>query len=142
MTITLFILRLVSGLLLLGFLGTMGWLIYKDMQATAVSLSNQQRVSGYLRLVAGTANGLTLDHPFRLLRITSIGRATSNNLIINNDFASNRHALITRRGEQWWLQDMQSRNGTLLNGIPLEETAVISPGDIITIGDTQLKLES
>ncbi len=141
MIITLFILRLISGLLLLGFLGVIGWLIYQDMQATAVSLSKQQ-LSGHLRLLSGAVNGLTVGNQFQLLHITSMGRSMSNNLVIKDEFASNSHALIMRRGEQWWLQDLQSRNGTLLNGILLKETAVITPGDIITIGDTQLKLEN
>jgi hypothetical protein len=34
-----------------------------------------------------------------------------------------------------------SRNGTLLNGMPLTETAVVSSGDMITIGTVQLKVE-
>jgi pSer/pThr/pTyr-binding forkhead associated (FHA) protein len=34
-----------------------------------------------------------------------------------------------------------SRNGTLLNDLPLKEAAVITTGDIITIGSTQLKVE-
>nr|MBP6804905.1 FHA domain-containing protein [Chloroflexota bacterium] len=40
-----------------------------------------------------------------------------------------------------WLEDLGSRNGTLLNGAPLVETAVISAGDVITIGGTDLKVE-
>jgi len=34
-----------------------------------------------------------------------------------------------------------SRNGTLLNGVKLEAAAVLSSGDLIAIGDTQLKIE-
>jgi pSer/pThr/pTyr-binding forkhead associated (FHA) protein len=45
------------------------------------------------------------------------------------------------RGQQWWLEDLNSRNGTLLNDVPLHEATVVSPGDIITIGSTHLKIE-
>ena len=49
--------------------------------------------------------------------------------------------MLSWRSGQWWLEDLGSRNGTMLNDIPLTESAVISGGDIISIGGTQLKLE-
>jgi pSer/pThr/pTyr-binding forkhead associated (FHA) protein len=73
--------------------------------------------------------------------ITSIGRAASNNIVLPDGFASAEHALITRRQGQWWLEDQGSRNGTLLNDVVLEGTAVISSGDLIAVGGTILKLE-
>ncbi|MCB0017952.1 MAG: FHA domain-containing protein, partial [Anaerolineales bacterium] len=42
---------------------------------------------------------------------------------------------------QWLLEDLDSRNGTLLNQINVHEPTVVSSGDIIMIGDTKLKVE-
>ncbi|MCP4361389.1 MAG: FHA domain-containing protein [Chloroflexi bacterium] len=133
--------RLVSGLLLLAFVGGIAWLIYRDMRVTAVSLESAQRPSGNLRVVANDDGNPAVDTLFPLYPVTSIGRANSNTVVLPDGFASAEHALVIRREGQWWLQDQGSRNGTLLNGVTVGETAVVSPGDIIAIGGTQLKLE-
>lgn len=137
----LLFLRLLSALLLLAFVGAIGWLIYQDMRLTAVSLANQQKQRGQLRVIASNDKGPTVGALFPLLPVTSIGRATSSTIVLDDGYVSAEHTLITQRGQQWWVEDLGSRNGTLLNRVMLEETAVISPGDIITIGDTQLKVE-
>jgi pSer/pThr/pTyr-binding forkhead associated (FHA) protein len=49
--------------------------------------------------------------------------------------------LLSLRGSQWWLEDLNSRNGTLLNDSPLETPTVVTMGDVVTIGNTQFKLE-
>ena len=137
----LLIFRIVSGLLLLAFLGGIAWLIYRDMQVTTAALADQERPYGRLRIIANEAEHPAVDTTFPLLPITSIGRAASNTVVLPDGYASAEHALITRRQGQWWLEDQGSRNGTLLNDMVLEGTAVISAGDIIAVGGTQLKLE-
>ncbi|MBI1881509.1 MAG: winged helix-turn-helix domain-containing protein [Chloroflexi bacterium] len=47
--------------------------------------------------------------------VTTLGRAASCQVIIDNDFASRRHAQIVRRDEVYWLRDLDSKNGTLLD---------------------------
>ncbi|VAW42207.1 hypothetical protein MNBD_CHLOROFLEXI01-670 [hydrothermal vent metagenome] len=137
----LLLFRLMSGLLLLAFLAGISWLIVRDMQVTAAAMAEQERPFGRLRIIANEADTPPLDSTFPLLPITSIGRAASNNIVLPDGYASADHALITRRQGQWWLEDRGSRNGTLLNDALLEETAVISSGDVIAVGGTQLKLE-
>ncbi len=137
----LLLFRVLSGLLLLTFLAGIFWLIVRDMQVTAAALAEQERPFGRLRIIANEADSPPLDSTFPLLPITSIGRAASNTIVLPDGYASADHALITRRQGQWWLEDRGSRNGTLLNDALLEETAVISSGDVIAVGGTQLKLE-
>lgn len=137
----LLLLRILSAALLLGFLLLIVWLIYRDMQTTARLLASQERPYGYLRVIACEDDFPEVDTRFPLLPLTTIGRASSNTIVLDNGYVSTEHALITRRGDQWWLEDMGSRNGTLLNGVELGETAVISVGDVIGIGQTQFKLE-
>jgi hypothetical protein len=136
-----FFLRLISAVLLLTFLGVVAWLIYQDVRLTAALLSDRQRHHGYLRLLTSSSPLLKPGSRFLLLPITSIGRAASNNVVIDDHYASAEHALVTLRGRQWWLEDMGSRNGTLLNEMPLEGATVVSSGDVITIGDARLKIE-
>ncbi len=137
----LFIFRIVSGLLLLGFLGGIAWLIYRDMQVTTAAIAEQERPYGRLRIIANEAEMPAVDTTFPLLPITSIGRAASNSVVLPDGYASAEHALITRRQGQWWIEDQGSRNGTLLNDVRLAGTAVISAGDVIAVGGTVLKLE-
>ena len=139
--VVLLIFRVLSGLLLLGFLGGMAWLIYRDMQVTAKALVEQERPYGRLRIIANDVEQPAIDTIFPLLPITSIGRSTSNTIVLPDGYASAEHALITRRLGKWWLEDQGSRNGTMLNDVLLEGTAVISAGDVIAVGGTQLKLE-
>ena len=137
----LLIFRVISGLLLLGFLGGLAWLIYRDMQVTAAAMVEQERPYGRLRIIANETEQPAVNTTYPLMPITSIGRAASNNIVLPDGFASAEHALITRRQGQWWLEDQGSRNGTLLNDVVLEGTAVISSGDMIAVGGTVLKLE-
>ena len=135
----LLLLRLLGALLLFFFVGSVCWLIYRDMQVTAVSLAQKSTPVGTIQLISDNSPAPTF---YSLLSITTIGRSATNLVVIEDEFASNEHALLIRRGEQWWLEDLGSRNGTLLNDMALLETAVVTPSDIITIGNTQLKIES
>jgi hypothetical protein len=139
--VVLLLLRLLGAGLLLAFLGGIVWLIYQDMQVTAAQLDNRQRRHGELRVIASDSLPDLVGREFPLLVVTSIGRAPHNNIVLDDNYASSEHALINLRGRQWWLEDLGSRNGTLLNGTKLEGAAVLSAGDLIAVGDTQLKLE-
>lgn len=139
--IFLFILRLLAAVLLLAFLGVVSWLMYQDLMVTRLVLSERERRRGSLQIVRGETEPEPIGSAFPLLPVTSIGRSPNNTVVLDDDFASSAHALLMLRGEQWWLEDLNSRNGTLLNGVPLQEATVISAGDIITIGNTRLKMQ-
>ncbi|GAB4158910.1 MAG: hypothetical protein Fur0021_29250 [Candidatus Promineifilaceae bacterium] len=138
--VVLFVLRLVSALLLLAFLGGIGWIIYQDMRVAETIMSDRQRRYGYLRVVS-SRGGPALDTLFPLLPVTSMGRSPNNLIVLPDKYASGEHALLTLRGQQWWLEDLGSRNGTRLNNLPVASATVVSAGDIIMIGNTHLKIE-
>jgi hypothetical protein len=133
-------LRLLSAIILLAFLAAVAWLIYQDLRFSA-DVAQQHRSFGHLRVIASEDGTLGLDTLFPLLSVTSIGRAQGNTVVIDDGYVSSEHVLITHRGKQWWLEDLGSRNGTLLNDLWLSEPVVISAGDVIVLGGTRLKIE-
>lgn len=65
--------------------------------------------------------------------VTVIGRRRNCDLRIPLESVSRRHCQLTRKGDQLTIQDLGSRNGTLLNGKPVE-TSGVNAGDVIKIG--------
>src|SRR6266542_3088789 len=78
------------------------------------------------------------DHfPLGRLRIT-IGRSARNDLCIPDPFASRVHAEVRREGDEYFLQDLGSANGTLYNGSSVEGVIPLGPGGRIQIGETEI----
>src|SRR3954467_4773824 len=69
-----------------------------------------------------------------------IGRADDSTLVLTDDFASSRHARLTNRGGQWYVEDLGSTNGTYLDQQRVQGPLLISPGQPIRIGQTALEL--
>jgi pSer/pThr/pTyr-binding forkhead associated (FHA) protein len=73
----------------------------------------------------------------------TIGRGRQNDLAISTDeYASARHARFEPRQDGVWVQDLGSTNGTYLNGTRLERPRRLSPGDVVRVGETDLRFES
>jgi transcriptional regulator with GAF, ATPase, and Fis domain len=64
-----------------------------------------------------------------------IGRDASNLLPIADPSVSRRHCVVTREGDRFKVQDLDSRNGTLVNGMPVQEH-YLQEGDQVGIGDS------
>ncbi|MFQ5930382.1 MAG: sigma 54-interacting transcriptional regulator [Acidobacteriota bacterium] len=67
----------------------------------------------------------------------SIGREASNSLCINDPRISRRHSLIERKGDRFKISDLDSTNGTFINGVPIKER-FLDHGDRISIGGSLL----
>ena len=61
------------------------------------------------------------------------GRSPDVDLVLNDQKVSRRHALISRRGDRYTLTDMNSRNGTFLNGKKIEKETALYANDRISI---------
>ncbi len=75
--------------------------------------------------------------PLGRLRIT-LGRSARNDLCIPDPFASRVHAEVRREGEEYFLQDLGSANGTLYNGGTVEGAVPLTAGGRIQIGETEI----
>src|SRR6185295_7361690 len=71
------------------------------------------------------------------LRIT-IGRSARNDLCIPDPFASRVHAEVRHEGDEYYLQDLGSANGTLYNGSSVDSTITLTRGGRIQIGETEI----
>src|SRR5687768_14740682 len=81
----------------------------------------------------GHEKGLSIPLPARTT--TVFGRDMTANVQIKDTMASRSHFKIEPRADGLWLVDLQSMNGTLLNGHPAKESRLNS-GDLIRVGET------
>ncbi|MFC5730413.1 MULTISPECIES: adenylate/guanylate cyclase domain-containing protein [Nocardioides] len=78
------------------------------------------------RLVAVTTYGLR------------IGRSPDNELVLADSSVSRHHCVLTATNDGFVLTDLQSTHGTLVNGLRLDAPRMLTSGDLIRVGDTQL----
>jgi pSer/pThr/pTyr-binding forkhead associated (FHA) protein len=72
----------------------------------------------------------------------TVGRSSENDLVLDADeFASTKHARISPRRDGVWVEDLDSTNGTFVNGMKVRERHKLSPGDVIRVGETDLRYE-
>jgi pSer/pThr/pTyr-binding forkhead associated (FHA) protein len=72
----------------------------------------------------------------------TLGRASDNDLVLDSDeFASVKHARIEPRRDGIWVEDLNSTNGTFVNGMKLSRRQKLAPGDVIRVGETDLRYE-
>jgi general secretion pathway protein E len=69
----------------------------------------------------------------------TIGRNFTNLLVLEEPMASRFHCVIEREGESFFVRDLDSRNGTFLNGKQIRD-ADLKSGDVVSIGKTEMKL--
>lgn len=71
------------------------------------------------------------------------GRSSDNVIVLEDDeFASSAHARFEPRQDGIWIEDIGSTNGTYLNGIRISRPRKLAPGDIVRIGETDLRYEA
>ena len=92
-----------------------------------------------LKITAGNAVGTEVTVDDELL----IGREVPGEGKLEDDIElSRRHARIARRAEgEWEIEDLDSRNGTFVNGSRLEQPALLAAGDAIEVGTTKLVVQ-
>ena len=72
----------------------------------------------------------------------TIGRGGQNDVAIDGDeFASARHSRIEARRDGVWVHDLGSTNGTHVNGVRIDRPRKLAPGDVIRVGETELRFE-
>ena len=119
-------------------------MILGPQQAAAAGLIpvRQSRELGRLVVLASPALGdgdeIVLD-----TQSLTFGRGRTNDIPLPEDeYASTRHARIEPRRDGIWVEDIGSTNGTFVNGIRLTRERRLAPGDVVRIGETDLRFET
>ena len=97
---------------------------------------NKKTTAGRRRTLVGslTPDGAP-DNVYPLLDSAyTLGRAPTNSIAISDGSVSSQHAQILRTPEGFILEDLQSRNGTFVNGEQVTEKRLLADGDLIRLG--------
>lgn len=135
-------LRVLFIVLLYFFLFQVVRVVLRELQSTT-SRSTDDKVidpSGHLVVLQAGSSALKARERVDLDPVTVIGRHPRATIRFDNGFVSSEHAQLSWNGGRWWLTDLNSTNGTLLNGRSVSSPTEIRYGDVIEIGDIQLQL--
>jgi pSer/pThr/pTyr-binding forkhead associated (FHA) protein len=95
------------------------------------------------RLVVMQSGVLPVGEEFELTaRALTIGRGTQNDVSIDGDeFASARHLRVEARRDGVWVSDVGSTNGTFVNGARVDRPRKLARGDVVRVGETELRFD-
>jgi hypothetical protein len=96
---------------------------------------------GRLVVVDSPSGEPAVGRSFDLDAITTLGRDVNNAIVLEDPFASSDHAILTYRGQSWYVEDAGSTNGTYRNGRPISGPSPLGFGDEIGVGQIRLRLE-
>lgn len=101
---------------------------------------NQDFDPTHIAMITGRNAGtsLSIDGKKEVL----IGRGADSDLVVSDEFASTLHAKFVHVGQDWVLQDLNSTNGTFLDGKKLSTPATVGAGMTIRIGTTTFELRA
>ena len=118
-------------------------MILTPAAAAAAGLRRGTPTRRSVRLVVRRSPSLENGSEFPLNSApVTLGRGGQNDLVLDGDeFASARHARIESRGDGVWVQDLDSTNGTYVNGTRVVGAQRLDPGDVLRVGETDLVVE-
>jgi hypothetical protein len=99
------------------------------------------RPGGAPKLRVGSGAGLKIGAAYDLSQGALLGRGDQADIVLEDSFASSRHARLVPHGDVIVLEDLGSTNGTYLNDEPLRGPQPLHPGDRIRIGDSAFTFE-
>lgn len=130
-------LRLALAITLYAFLGWAFYTVLQELRQQGARLSTQRKIgiTFYIKIEQGKESVRHFTQPEVIL-----GRDTNCDLSVMDEALSAHHARITYHHGQWWLDDLNSTNGTFLNQQRLTTSAVIITGDEFKCGNTTFSI--
>lgn len=130
-------LRIAMAALLYGFLGWALLLLMRDLRQEGEKIRARQQA--HITLV------LEAEPEARRFQFSQtevlIGRDPLCDLQISESSVSSQHARLSYHHNQWWVDDLRSRNGTLLNGEPVMSAVVLTNNDELHCGGARLQVK-
>ncbi|MHB1007028.1 MAG: FHA domain-containing protein [Chloroflexota bacterium] len=102
-----------------------------------------RRVAGVLGrfvVVESSSPSLTRGETYPVQDLTSLGRAPTNSIKIEDPFVSAEHAVVTLRGDDLIIEDLGSTNGTFVNRRQIAGPTPLHSGDVVQVGQAKVKL--
>ena len=138
----LFALRLAFVVLLYLFLYQVVRVTFKDLinraeQPGAGAGASPGRPPGTvarLLIVDPGSTGYPPGFDLALAPVTMVGRHGTNAVVLEDGSVSGEHAEIALRRGRWWVRDLESTNGTLINGARIDGPTPLGPGDLVQFG--------
>jgi serine phosphatase RsbU (regulator of sigma subunit) len=93
------------------------------------------------RLHVIPAHGDPFDQPLEGESLI-VGRSSAAELVLADRFLSRKHARFFRQGETWLIEDLGSRNGTLINGARIDKPTKLGSGDEVRLSGSVIKIRS
>ena len=110
-------------------------LIYLDIKGIG---KIKEGDGAYLKLINKKESlPFKIDEHYIIEENLTLGRKGDNDIIIKDPFVSKAHFNITKDEEQYFLQDLNSSNGTFLNGVRVSDVSKLTNGDSIRIGNIE-----
>ncbi|HEY8806632.1 MAG TPA: FHA domain-containing protein [Candidatus Limnocylindria bacterium] len=132
----------------IAFLVLLYLFLIRAFRALHVALTDERvaitaRQIGIATLVVSRshAGGPRVGERLPLRAVSSVGRDAGNDIVLNDEAASAKHAIVSFADGEWWLEDSGSTNGTLLNGSRIWDKERFHYGDEVAVGRIALRLE-
>lgn len=135
MTATLiFILRILLAILLVGFVAILFITTSRQLRTQVKLLSPNLKINLRLSYKDKPDEDTFLIQQSDVL----VGRDPNCKIHIPNDTISAQHARIYLIDQNWWIQDLNSTNGTFLNDEKIEQPCILTDNDLIQVGNVKL----
>jgi hypothetical protein len=134
--IVLLVLRLLMALSLYAFLGWAIYTLWRDMRRQKEIL--EARMIPEIKIQVG------IDEEIESYSYSSqelvVGRDPICDLVLEEGTVSAQHARLSYHHQNWWAEDLGSRNGTLLNMARITNPSILVTGDELQLGQVQIKI--
>ena len=114
--------------------------LFAVMRTGINQVKNQRRKVGGWFIVVERGPKELLGVKIRVNGPVVVGRSPGADIVIGDSFVSGKHARFTLSGKDLVVEDLQSTNGTLINGRPLLVPTIIHKNDEVVIGDVEIKV--
>lgn len=111
----------------------------KLVERAPASVTRGKDIVGHLVVIDSGSTALRPGARLDVEPITTIGRSPTNTIVLDSTFVSTEHTRILFRDRSLWVEDMNSRNGTLVDQNRITEPVAVTPGTILQVGDVRFK---
>ena len=134
--IVLLILRLLMVVALYAFLGWAVYTLWRDMKRQSDLIEARKIPAIIVQVEMEDQIG---SHSYSVSELV-IGRDQTCDLVLDANTVSAEHARLSYHHQNWWLEDLGSRNGTYLNLERVTTASILVSGDELQIGQVLIKI--